>query len=267
VTCVSDDYNYRNTATTTFNEGTALLNGAPYVSGTPVTEEGTYELVVTDAAGNETTVHFVVADLPGAPTGLQGTAGNRQASLSWRAPLGELLVVTDYVIEYSGDGGRTWTTAEHAPLTAIGAVVIGLDNNRPYQFRIAAVNEFGVGSFSEPLSGIIPTEPVPDDDGGLPEPAPGETVVITDGKVEAVVLEVVDSEYLRLRGEGYAMTLASLGIDGERIPISALDAVIRLVRGTGAGVYVSGSGFEPGTVVTVYLFSVPELVGHIPVDA
>src|SRR5690606_36562532 len=72
--------------------------------------------------------------------------------------------------------------------------------------------------------------------------------------------------YLRLRGDGYALMLSSLGMNGERIPISAIDAVIRLVRGAGATVYISGNGFEPGTVVTVYLFSVPELVGHLTVD-
>src|SRR5690606_2842073 len=71
---------------------------------------------------------------------------------------------------------------------------------------------------------------------------------------------------LRLSGDGYAMELASIGADGERIPISAIDAVIRLLKGNGTQVYVSGNGFEPGTVVTVYLFSTPELVGHLPVD-
>src|SRR5690606_36570840 len=80
-------------------------------------------------------------------------------------------------------------------------------------------------------------------------------------------LEVVDSEYLRLSGAGYAMELASIGPNGERIPISAVDAIIRLLKGTGTQVYVSGSGFEPGTVVTVYLFSNPTLVGHLPVGA
>src|SRR5690606_31465562 len=88
-----------------------------------------------------------------------------------------------------------------------------------------------------------------------------------DGKTEAVTLEVVDSEYLRLSGEGYAMELASVGAGGERIPISAVDAVIRLLKGNGTQVYVSGNGFEPGTVVTVYLFSNPTLVGHLPVGA
>src|SRR5690606_11516773 len=127
------------------------------------------------------------------------------------------------------------------------------ENNRTYVFRVSAVNALGKGAQSGTLQ-AIPTEPVPDGEGNLPEPDPGVPVVVTEGKVEAVMLEVVDSEYLRLSGEGYAMELASLGVDGERIPISALDAVIRLLKGNGTQVYVGGNGFEPGTVVTVYLF-------------
>src|SRR5690606_26607091 len=64
-----------------------------------------------------------------------------------------------------------------------------------------------------------------------------------------------------------AMELASVGPGGERIPISAVDAIIRLLKGNGTQVYVGGNGFEPGTVVTVYLFSTPELAGHLPVGA
>ncbi|SFI17485.1 DUF5050 domain-containing protein, partial [Parapedobacter indicus] len=51
---------YKEDVTATFDEGTATLNGEPYVSGTPITEEDEYELVVTDAAGNETTVNFAI---------------------------------------------------------------------------------------------------------------------------------------------------------------------------------------------------------------
>src|SRR5690606_41179303 len=57
---VEDGAYYREEVTPTFNEGTATLNGEPYVSGTPITEEGEYELVVTDEAGNKTTVTFTI---------------------------------------------------------------------------------------------------------------------------------------------------------------------------------------------------------------
>ncbi|WP_324679137.1 malectin domain-containing carbohydrate-binding protein [Hymenobacter sp. GOD-10R] len=58
---------YNSARTITFDEGTATLNGNPFTSGSTVSTEGTYTLVVTDAATNATTVSFTL-DLA-APTG------------------------------------------------------------------------------------------------------------------------------------------------------------------------------------------------------
>src|SRR5690606_18115518 len=171
-----------------------------------------------------------ILGVPAATKELSAVAGNRQVKLTWQAPHDGGQPIMNYVIQYSHDDGQTWTTAEHVVSSGTQAVVIGLMNNRSYRFRVAALNNSGTGPFSAELTGIIPTEPIPDAAGNLPEPEAGETVVITDGKVEAVTLEVIDGEFLRLSGEGYAMELASLGMDGERIPISAIDAVIRLIR-------------------------------------
>lgn len=44
----------------TYNEGTAMLNGVTYVLGTTISTEDTYTLIVTDLAGNETTVSFTI---------------------------------------------------------------------------------------------------------------------------------------------------------------------------------------------------------------
>jgi hypothetical protein len=44
----------------TFTEGTATLNGKPAVSGVVADKNGTYELIVTDIAGNRTVIHFTV---------------------------------------------------------------------------------------------------------------------------------------------------------------------------------------------------------------
>lgn len=46
--------------TPTFNEGTATLNGNTFISGTIVSTEGTYTIIVRDVAGNETTVTFTI---------------------------------------------------------------------------------------------------------------------------------------------------------------------------------------------------------------
>jgi len=50
--------------TITFNKGTAALNGASFTSGSVVSIENIYTLIVTDAAGNVTTVHFTLATTP-----------------------------------------------------------------------------------------------------------------------------------------------------------------------------------------------------------
>lgn len=46
-----------------FNSGTALLNGAPFTSGTTVTADGDYTLTVTNSIGT-TTIHFTVDTHP-----------------------------------------------------------------------------------------------------------------------------------------------------------------------------------------------------------
>src|SRR5690606_23963488 len=59
ITGVTDGASYNEDVTVTFDEGTATLNGAPFTSGTAITGEDDYTLVVTDAAGNEAVVRFV----------------------------------------------------------------------------------------------------------------------------------------------------------------------------------------------------------------
>jgi alpha-tubulin suppressor-like RCC1 family protein len=60
VSGVSQGAYYNNNRTITFDKGTATLNGLVYISGTTVSQEGSYELIVTDDAGNTTSVSFVI---------------------------------------------------------------------------------------------------------------------------------------------------------------------------------------------------------------
>ncbi|WP_196426699.1 S-layer homology domain-containing protein [Lysinibacillus cavernae] len=60
VSGVVNGASYNTKRTITFNEGTATLNGHPFVSGTSVDTEGSYTLVVKDAVGNTTTVSFII---------------------------------------------------------------------------------------------------------------------------------------------------------------------------------------------------------------
>ncbi|MBQ4897605.1 DNRLRE domain-containing protein, partial [Paenibacillus sp. Marseille-P2973] len=56
VSGVVNGVSYNTDRTITFTEGNALLNDQPYTSGTTISAEGSYTLVVSDAAGNATTV-------------------------------------------------------------------------------------------------------------------------------------------------------------------------------------------------------------------
>ncbi|TPE42396.1 Ig-like domain-containing protein [Pontibacter mangrovi] len=60
VTGVMDKGFYNSTVTIGFNEGTAQLNGSAFASGTMLSAEGAYTLVVTDAAANATTLSFTI---------------------------------------------------------------------------------------------------------------------------------------------------------------------------------------------------------------
>jgi hypothetical protein len=57
---VLDGSYYNISVKPTFNEGVAMINGNPFVSSTLIEAEGSYELIVSDDAGNTTTVSFVI---------------------------------------------------------------------------------------------------------------------------------------------------------------------------------------------------------------
>ncbi len=60
VSGVEEGKSYNTSRTITFNEGTATLNGRAFASGMSVNVDGSYVLVVTDAAGNSITITFSI---------------------------------------------------------------------------------------------------------------------------------------------------------------------------------------------------------------
>lgn len=60
LTGVADGTTYESPVTISFNVGSATLNGQPFVSGTTITDNGVYTLVVTEPNGNQRTIHFKV---------------------------------------------------------------------------------------------------------------------------------------------------------------------------------------------------------------
>lgn len=80
VTGVTEGILYNKSITPVFNEGNATLNGKAFVSGQAINQDGTYELVVTDAANNITKRSFRIDQMAPIVTGVKGGATNRSVT-------------------------------------------------------------------------------------------------------------------------------------------------------------------------------------------
>jgi Ca2+-binding RTX toxin-like protein len=114
-----------------------------------------------DAAGDDESES---ASPPGLAEGLvvaQG-AGDGVASVSWSAPASDGgAAITDYVVEYSADGGSSWFVFADGTSTSTSATVTGLLNGMGYVFRVSAVNSAGAGSVSVVSAMVAPWWPAP----------------------------------------------------------------------------------------------------------
>jgi titin len=101
--------------------------------------------------------NIIPQSTPSAPTNLSATAGDSQASLVWSYPASNgAAVITDYTVQYSSNGGTTWTTFTRAASTSLSATVTGLTNGTAYVFRAAAVNANGTSAFTAASSSVTP---------------------------------------------------------------------------------------------------------------
>jgi len=96
--------------------------------------------------------------VPGAPTAVSGTAGDHTATVTWTAPSAGADPVTDYVLQYSSNGGTSWTTVDTGA-TDTSATVTGLTDGTGYIFQVQAVNDIGGGPFSASSPTITPSGP------------------------------------------------------------------------------------------------------------
>ncbi len=158
------------TLTTSGGSGTGAITYTLVSTGTAhcsltsgvitATGEGTCTVSATRAADtnylattSSTTTITVNATTPGVPTGVSATSNaNTQSVVSWTAPSSTGgSAITAYVVSYSGDGGQTWQNATIS-VTSSPFTVTGLTNGTTYQFRVAATNAVGTGSFSSPAA-------------------------------------------------------------------------------------------------------------------
>jgi hypothetical protein len=107
----------------------------------------------------------VPASAPGTPSpplSLSGVSGFNSVSLSWTVPFSAgTSAVSDYRIEYSVDGARTWQSVSKAASTATSFTVTGLANYVPHVFRVFAINASGAGAPSSHSTVVSPSPQLP----------------------------------------------------------------------------------------------------------
>lgn len=119
-----------------------------WVSGTGYVEAG-------PIGGGDTALWSLF--LPPAPTSVSGTSGSGQVALSWTAPTVAVQTpIQDYLIQYSTNGGTTWTAFSDGTSTATSATVTSLANGTAYTFRVAGVNAVGQGAWSTASASVTP---------------------------------------------------------------------------------------------------------------
>lgn len=145
---------------TTFSDSVATTTST--VTG--LSNGTTYEFRVATVTMSSTSSYSSVATTtplttPSAPNDVAAIPGNRQIELTWSAPANGGSAITDYVIQYKATSSSSWLTLTDAVSSTTGAVITPLSNGTSFDFRVAAVNNVGTGSYSATINATPRTTP------------------------------------------------------------------------------------------------------------
>ena len=139
----------------------AFLNVTDLTFGTTYLFRVTAVNAVGSSAASGATPEFTPYTVPAAPQLPTAAPGNKEAIVTWFLPSTEGgRGISDYIVEYSADGGTSWTMFVHPISDAFTQTVTGLTGGTEYIFRVAAVNLGGLGAYSVSTAPAVPfTEP------------------------------------------------------------------------------------------------------------
>lgn len=139
----------------------------------------TYYFIVTavnsageSAASNEVSVMPTGTAL--APTGLVATLGDKQATLSWTAPL--FGTVTSYNVYYGTTPGVTAANGTKVANATSGSAIPSLTNGTTYYFVVTAIQNFAESAVSNEVSST-PRSPSPTVTGSIAAGTGGQATV------------------------------------------------------------------------------------------
>ena len=127
----------------------AIEGSGKYITNAPLTVNA-YGKIISQ-------VPQTAATVPGSPTSVTGVVGNSAVTLNWVEPTNNGgRVIINYLVEFSVNGGSTWTTFSKPASSTTTLAVTGLTNSVEYLFRVSAINSVGTGAPSSISSGVTP---------------------------------------------------------------------------------------------------------------
>lgn len=247
---------------TAINVNTAGLQPSVTFSGAPLTP-GTYQVTVTITDSNGVAAEQVITFEIGAALRPGGGGGSSVVPEPTLSPTPrpsvspEPLSPTSIFIPSptpSPSAGTGSSAAVLMPAVDPTPGVVYSDSN--------PIPEFIANLLAQPLAYILG---VLSGDPELPELAPSESLAYENG--EPVAIELVKTEadngYI-LRGDGWQVALEATDSSGTPL---LLDNSGNIVLNKDRFVQFSGSGFAPGSVVKVWLFSDPAELSDVLADA
>ena len=220
---------------------------------------------------------------PAAPTAVSGMAGSGAVSLIWTAP-GDpgQSAISDYLVQYSSNGGTTWSTAVDMGGIATSGTVTGLTNGTSYIFQVAAVNSVGTGTYSASSPSVTPLGPpsaptisfITAQDGALrlslAAPSSGATVTGYDYRIDGGAWVTVASPSTNLvipglvNGTAYTVEAraesavgpgaASAPASGTPQAVPGAPTISSLAVGDGSLSVAFTPGFNGGGVISAYQY-------------
>ena len=123
----------------------------------PISSDTTDDLLVPTDVSSVGIAYAIPATVPAAPEIRSDTHIATSVTLSWSAPSDNGgLPITDYVVQYKLNSSSTWLVFSDGVSASLSATVTGLTRGSLYDFRVAAVNADGTGTFSVTW-GVIPS--------------------------------------------------------------------------------------------------------------